>query len=128
MIIYIKFQQLLTNRAVPNGGTLLRYDSNFSKSLLSALASLSPQQLQHPITIEAQAADSDEVLFCRVGAVLDLLLIFLKGSRSEPFKKINNRFETLPAASMPTVNIFLHRGMKELTGKLLLNGRSPMLT
>jgi hypothetical protein len=30
------------------------------------------------------------------GAVLDLLLIFLKGSRSEPFKKINNRFETLP--------------------------------
>jgi hypothetical protein len=28
--------------------------------------------------------------------VLDLLLIFLKGSRSEPFKKINNRFETLP--------------------------------
>ena len=31
-----------------------------------------------------------------MGAVLDLLLIFLKGSRSEPFKKINNRFETLP--------------------------------
>jgi chemotaxis protein CheY-P-specific phosphatase CheC len=32
-----------------------------------------------------------------LGAVLDLLLIFLKGSLREPFKKINNRFETLPS-------------------------------
>ena len=37
------------------------------------------------------------------GAVLDLLLIFLKGSRSEPFKKINNRFETLPADTLPNL-------------------------
>ncbi len=42
------------------------YDSNFSKSLLSALSVMTPQQLQQPITIEVQAADSDEVLFCRV--------------------------------------------------------------
>ena len=42
------------------------YDSNFSKSLLCALAGLMPHQLQQPMTIEAQAADSDEVLFCRV--------------------------------------------------------------
>lgn len=42
------------------------YDSNFSRSLLSALASLSPQQLQKPITIEVQAAETEEVLFCRV--------------------------------------------------------------
>lgn len=42
------------------------YDSNFSKSLLSVLSILTPQQLQHPLTLEVQAADSDEVLFCRV--------------------------------------------------------------
>ncbi|WNZ24718.1 hypothetical protein HJG54_18965 [Leptolyngbya sp. NK1-12] len=42
------------------------YDSNFSKSLLSALSVLTPAQLQQPITIEVQAAESDEVLFCRV--------------------------------------------------------------
>jgi 6-phosphogluconolactonase (cycloisomerase 2 family) len=44
------------------------YDSNFSKSLISALAAITPQQLQQPITIEVQAAESDEVLFCRVYA------------------------------------------------------------
>lgn len=42
------------------------YDSNFSKSLLAALATLSPQQLQQPVTIEVQAAEADEVLFCRL--------------------------------------------------------------
>ncbi|MCU0524623.1 MAG: hypothetical protein MUF72_07335 [Elainella sp. Prado103] len=42
------------------------YDSNFSKSLLSVLSVLTPQQLQHPLTLEVQAADADEVLFCRV--------------------------------------------------------------
>jgi hypothetical protein len=42
------------------------YDSNFSKSLLSALSVMTPPQLQQPVTIEVQAADSDEVLFCRV--------------------------------------------------------------
>lgn len=42
------------------------YDSNFSKSLLSALSVMTPPQLQQPITIEVQAAESEEVLFCRV--------------------------------------------------------------
>lgn len=42
------------------------YDSNFSRSLLCALAAMPPQQLQQPITIEAQAAEAEEVLFCRV--------------------------------------------------------------
>ncbi|GAB4382663.1 MAG: hypothetical protein Kow00121_43230 [Elainellaceae cyanobacterium] len=42
------------------------YDSNFSRSLLCALAAITPSQLQRPITIEAQAAESEEVLFCRV--------------------------------------------------------------
>lgn len=41
------------------------YDSNFSKGLLSALATASHQWLKQPVTIEVQAADSDEVLFCR---------------------------------------------------------------
>jgi hypothetical protein len=49
------------------------YDSNFSKSLLSALATLSHTQLQQPITIEVQAAESDEVLFCRVYANSELI-------------------------------------------------------
>ena len=49
------------------------YDSNFSKSLLSALAALTPEQLQQTITIEAQAADSDEVLFCRAYINGDLI-------------------------------------------------------
>jgi hypothetical protein len=44
------------------------YDSNFSRSLLSALAAMTPQQLQRSITIEVQAAESEEVLFCRVYA------------------------------------------------------------
>lgn len=42
------------------------YDSNFSRSLISALAILAPAQIQRPITIEVQAAESEEVLFCRV--------------------------------------------------------------
>jgi hypothetical protein len=42
----------------------------------------------------SHAIGSVVIEFC--GAVLDLLLIFLKGSLREPFKKINNRFETLP--------------------------------
>ena len=49
------------------------YDSNFSKSLLAALATLSTDQLQQPVTIEVQAADADEVLFCRVYANGDLV-------------------------------------------------------
>lgn len=42
------------------------YDSTFSRSLMSALAVVSWQRLQHPITIEVQAAESEEVLFVRV--------------------------------------------------------------
>jgi len=44
------------------------YDSNFSKSLLSALSVITPPQLSQPLTIEVQAAESEEVLFCRVYA------------------------------------------------------------
>lgn len=49
------------------------YDSNFSKSLLAALATIPPGQLQHPVTIEVQAAESDEVLFCRIYANGELI-------------------------------------------------------
>jgi hypothetical protein len=42
------------------------HDSHFSNGLMSALAVMHPEQLRQPITIEAQAADSEEVLFCRV--------------------------------------------------------------
>ncbi|MFM7426036.1 MAG: hypothetical protein ACKO7W_13770 [Elainella sp.] len=49
------------------------YDSNFSKSLLSVLSVMTPTQLQQPITIEVQAAESEEVLFCRVYADGDLV-------------------------------------------------------
>lgn len=49
------------------------YDSNFSKSLIAALAALTSHQLASPITIEVQAAESDEVLFCRVYVEGDLV-------------------------------------------------------
>jgi hypothetical protein len=42
------------------------YDTHFSKGLLMALATLSPQHLAHPITIQTQPGDDDSVLFCRV--------------------------------------------------------------
>lgn len=51
------------------------YDSNFSKSLLSALSVMTAAQLQQPVTIEVQAADSDEVLFCRVYVNGELILL-----------------------------------------------------
>lgn len=44
------------------------YDSVFSKSLLSALAVCSPEWLSRAVVIEVQAADSDEVLFCKIYA------------------------------------------------------------
>jgi hypothetical protein len=40
------------------------------------------------------------VAMSAIGNVSNLLLIFLKGSRSEPFKKINNRSSTAPVRSM----------------------------
>ena len=42
------------------------HDSNFSKGLLSAVAQLTPAQLQYPLTIAPQAGSDESVLFCRV--------------------------------------------------------------
>ncbi|KAB8316109.1 hypothetical protein SD81_028415 [Tolypothrix campylonemoides VB511288] len=42
------------------------HDTHFSKGLLMALASLSPQHLAQPITIQPVAGDDESVLFCRV--------------------------------------------------------------
>lgn len=43
------------------------HDSNFSKGLLSAIATLTPEALQQPLTIVPQpSAENAEVLFCRV--------------------------------------------------------------
>ena len=42
------------------------HDTHFSKGLLIAIASLSPQHLAHPITLQPQPGDDDAVLFCRL--------------------------------------------------------------
>jgi hypothetical protein len=43
------------------------YDTHFSKSLLSAIATLRPEQLYAPVTLQPQPGTTDEsVLFCRV--------------------------------------------------------------
>ncbi|MGC8710956.1 MAG: hypothetical protein ACP5RH_01055 [Leptodesmis sp.] len=42
------------------------YDSYFSKGLLSAIASLTPEQIRKPITIRPQPGEDEAVLFCRV--------------------------------------------------------------
>lgn len=42
------------------------YDSHFSKCLLSAIASLTPQKLMQPVTIAVQPGNDDNVLFSRV--------------------------------------------------------------
>ncbi|MBE9180420.1 hypothetical protein IQ268_17810 [Oculatella sp. LEGE 06141] len=42
------------------------YDSNFSKGVLAALATMSPQQLHHPVTLSPQPGSDETVLFCRV--------------------------------------------------------------
>lgn len=65
------------------------YDSNFSKSLLSALSVMTPQQLQQPITIEVQAAESEEVLFCRVYAGSEL--VFAPWDESTTWKVVAKR-------------------------------------
>lgn len=65
------------------------YDSNFSKSLLSALSVMTPQQLQQPITVEVQAADTDEVLFCRVYANGEL--VFAPWDDSTSWKVVAKR-------------------------------------
>lgn len=42
-------------------------DSQFSKGLLSAVASLTPNDLRQPLTIQPQPSDQEEkILFCRV--------------------------------------------------------------
>jgi hypothetical protein len=42
------------------------YDSHFSKGLLSAVATLTPEQLKQPITIAPQPGSDESVLFCRM--------------------------------------------------------------
>lgn len=42
------------------------HDSHFSKCVLSAIATLTPQQLLQPITLQPVAGDDDSVLFCRL--------------------------------------------------------------
>ncbi|ABW31455.1 hypothetical protein [Acaryochloris marina] len=41
-------------------------ESTFTKGFLSAIASLTPDHLHYPITIEAIPADEEKVLFCSV--------------------------------------------------------------
>lgn len=41
-------------------------ESTFTKGFLSAIASLTPDHLRYPITIEAIPADEEKVLFCSV--------------------------------------------------------------
>ncbi|WP_010478829.1 hypothetical protein [Acaryochloris sp. CCMEE 5410] len=41
-------------------------ESTFTKGFLSAIASLTPEHLRYPITIEAVPADEEKVLFCAV--------------------------------------------------------------
>lgn len=42
------------------------HDSHFSKGLLAAIATLRPQDLLQPITIQPSPGDEDTVLFCRL--------------------------------------------------------------
>lgn len=42
------------------------YDVHFSKCILSAIASLTPEQLYSPITLQPQPGTDESVLFCRV--------------------------------------------------------------
>lgn len=61
-------------------------DSNFAKCLLSSLAACSPEWLSRPVTIEVQAADSDEVLFCRLYANGEL--VFAPWDKSTDWKSV----------------------------------------
>lgn len=42
------------------------YESHFSKGLLMAIASLTPEQAQQPLTLYPQPGSDEAVLFCRV--------------------------------------------------------------
>ncbi|MHC5914279.1 MAG: hypothetical protein ACYTXE_25540 [Nostoc sp.] len=50
------------------------YDTHFSKSLLTAIATLTPEQLYSPITLQPTPGTTDEsVLFCRVWVGSELI-------------------------------------------------------
>jgi hypothetical protein len=42
------------------------HDTHFSKGLMASVATLTPQQLLQPVTIQPSPGDDDSVLFCRV--------------------------------------------------------------
>jgi hypothetical protein len=65
------------------------YDSNFSRSLISALAVMTSLQLQQPITIEVQAAETEEVLFCRVYTHGEL--VFAPWDETTDWRKVARR-------------------------------------
>ncbi|MHC0067673.1 hypothetical protein ACWATR_33070 [Nostoc sp. UIC 10890] len=51
------------------------YDTHFSKCILAAIATLTPQQLYSPITLQPQPGTTDEsVLFCRVWVESELIM------------------------------------------------------
>ncbi|AUB35484.1 hypothetical protein COO91_01364 [Nostoc flagelliforme CCNUN1] len=51
------------------------YDTHFSKCILAAIATLTPQQLYSPITLQPQPGTTDEnVLFCRVWVESQLVM------------------------------------------------------
>ncbi|MBD6620956.1 hypothetical protein FNW02_35825 [Komarekiella sp. 'clone 1'] len=50
------------------------HDTQFAKGLLAAIASLTPQQLYSPITLQPQPGTDDSVLFCRVWAGSELIM------------------------------------------------------
>ena len=51
------------------------HDTHFAKSVLAAIATLTPQELYSPITLQPQAGTTDEnVLFCRVWVGSELVM------------------------------------------------------
>jgi hypothetical protein len=50
------------------------YDTHFSKCILAAIATLTPQQLYSPITLQPHPGTTDEnVLFCRIWVESELI-------------------------------------------------------
>ncbi|MCC5633047.1 hypothetical protein LC613_36605 [Nostoc sphaeroides CHAB 2801] len=51
------------------------HDTHFAKSVLAAIATLTPQQLYSPITLQPTPGTTDEnVLFCRVWVESELVM------------------------------------------------------
>jgi hypothetical protein len=50
------------------------YDTHFSKCILAAIATLTPQQLYSPITLQPQPGTDENVLFCRVWVESELVM------------------------------------------------------